>query len=341
MEVIKTVRKLCMCCMEEHEVALVRVPEHTIFKGMSVDYMAEYEYCEKADEYVAEEAMISRNDVAMKDAYRVANHLLTSGEIESIRAKYGMSQADLAGLLGWGGKTITRYESHQVQDVAHDCILKKLDKDPEWFLELLDQRKTQMAEQAYRRYRTMLIKLYEATQDVYLRKAIKAKYVRFDGENNCCGGVHLDLDKVVDVIRYFSNSSEVIRLYKVKLMKLLWYADCLAYKRRGRAITGLVYKSLPMGAVPLGYESIIDLDGIVYEEEDFSEGSGCHFVETANKDYQSLSEEEKVILESVICVCGKDSKRQIIDRMHKEKAYKETKPGDIIMFEYAQALSID
>lgn len=28
-------------------------------------------------------------------------------------------------LLGWGGKTITRYESHQVQDKAHDTILKK------------------------------------------------------------------------------------------------------------------------------------------------------------------------------------------------------------------------
>ena len=40
-------------------------------------------------------------------------------------------------LLGWGGKTITRYESHQVQDKAHDTILKKIDQDPEWFLSLL------------------------------------------------------------------------------------------------------------------------------------------------------------------------------------------------------------
>lgn len=30
----------------------------------------------------------------------------------AIRARYGISQSDLCLLLGWGGKTITRYESH-------------------------------------------------------------------------------------------------------------------------------------------------------------------------------------------------------------------------------------
>lgn len=41
-------------------------------------------------------------------------------------------------------------------------------------------------------------------------------------------------------------------LYKVKLIKLIWYADALSYKRRGFAITGLVYQALPMGTVPVG-----------------------------------------------------------------------------------------
>lgn len=34
-------------------------------------------------------------------------------------------------MLGWGSKTITRYESHQVQDRAHDTILKKISHDPD------------------------------------------------------------------------------------------------------------------------------------------------------------------------------------------------------------------
>lgn len=51
------------------------------------------------------------------------------------------------------------------------------------------------------------------------------------------GNTDLSLDKVVEVIRYFASSIEVTSLYKVKLMKLMWYADALSYKRRGFAIT--------------------------------------------------------------------------------------------------------
>lgn len=77
----------------------------------------------------------------MKNTYRKKEGFLTSSDIRNIREKYGISQSDLCMLLGWGGKTITRYESHQVQDKAHDTILKKIDQDPEWFLSLLNDAK--------------------------------------------------------------------------------------------------------------------------------------------------------------------------------------------------------
>ena len=88
----------------------------------------------------------------------------------------------------------------------------------------------------------------------------------------CLMGInHLSLDKVVDVIRYFAASLNVTKLYKVKLMKLMWYADVLSYKMRGFAITGLVYQALPMGAVPIGHNSIIDLKDVPCEEVDMGE----------------------------------------------------------------------
>ena len=79
------------------------------------------------------------------------------------------------------------------------------------------------------------------------------------------------MDKVVDVIKYFAASSEITSLYKVKLMKLMWYADALSYKDRGSAITGLVYQALPMGAVPVGHNYIIDLKDVPCEEVDLGE----------------------------------------------------------------------
>lgn len=70
METIKVEKKLCICCMEEHDVYTVRVKEYNVFKGVPVEYDATYEYCELADEYISTEEMISANDIAMKNAYR-------------------------------------------------------------------------------------------------------------------------------------------------------------------------------------------------------------------------------------------------------------------------------
>lgn len=224
-------KRLCTCCMEKHDVKKVQVKEHTVFKNVQVDYIAEYYYCDNAEEFYMDEKMVSENDIHMKDAYRKRMGLLTSKEICDIREKYGVTQSDLCALLGWGGKTVTRYEGYQVQDKAHDTILRKLDQDPEWFLQLLIETNENFSKKAFERYSEMARLLYEKNQDNYLRKAIEAKYARFQNNKICNGNVQLSLDKVVDIIRYFSDSVYVNHLYKVKLMKLLWYADALSYKR--------------------------------------------------------------------------------------------------------------
>ena len=128
-----------------------------------------------------------------------------------------------------------------------------------------------MSGESYRKYLDAATALFEEEQDSYLRKAIEASYAKFHGNHLFHGNTNLSLDKVVDVIRYFAASAKITSLYKVKLMKLMWYADALSYKIRGFAITGLVYQALPMGAVPVGHNSIIDLKNVPCEEVDIGE----------------------------------------------------------------------
>ena len=341
MEIISRSKKLCVCCMEEHEVSTVRILDHSTFKGKKVNYLATYEYCENADEYWESDETISENDMSLKDAYRVSNGLLTSNEICDIRKQYDISQNDLAILLGWGGKTITRYETHQVQDMAHDTILRKLSSDPDWFLLLLERNKEKLAASAVKRYYNIAVRLFEDSQDVYLRKSILAQYAKYAGDDKCCGGIPLNIDKLIDVIAYFSNSNKVTALFKVKLMKLLWYADALSYKRRGTSMMGLVYTALPMGAVPIGHKSIIDLKGVEFEEIEFGDGTGIHFKAVSNTSYKNLTKEDITILDDIIELFGDFSKNQIVSKMHSEHAYKETAPYDIISYEHALELSID
>ena len=332
--------KICPCCMEEHEEQTITITESNVFKNVPVEYEAVYYYCPRADETYADEQQIAANDIAMKNAYREKMKLLTSYQISAIRAKYGISQSDLCLLLNWGGKTITRYESHQVQDVAHDTILRKLASDPEWFLQLLKESKGALSSASYEKYFEAGTALFEQEHDQYLKSAIMARYARFLHRPEANGNRELSLDVVSEMIRYFANSSLVTGLYLVKLMKLLWYGDALSFKRRGHSISGMVYCALPMGAVPVGYESIIDLSSVHFEEVNIDDMTGYKFLPSEDNEYPHLTSEDKAILDAVIQRFGRLSRSEIVNIMHKEDAYIETAPNDIIQFKYTKTLSL-
>lgn len=53
--VMKSEKRLCTCCMEEHEVKTVLVLEHTVFKNEELTYEAFYYYCDAAEELYMDE----------------------------------------------------------------------------------------------------------------------------------------------------------------------------------------------------------------------------------------------------------------------------------------------
>ena len=338
MKVISISNMQCPCCMNEHPIQAVLIREQNHFKNTDVEYEAEYYYCEQADAFYADERQLSSNDSALKDAYRKQAGLLTSQQIAELRSRYGISQKDLSLLLGWGAKTVTRYETHQVQDAAHDTILRKLDSDPEWFLLLLDAAKNLFSAAVYEKYRKSGMRLFEQNHAHYWKSAILSQYARFFQKSELTGGKSLSLDVVAEMIRHYANSPGVTNLFLVKLLKMLWYADALSYKRRGYSISGLVYRAMPMGAVPVGYESILDFDGVRCEEVDLGEGTGYLFLPVPDKTYPLLNREDIEILETVIRQFGCASKDHIITAMHQEDAYKKTALNGFIPFEYTRTL---
>lgn len=160
------------------------------------------------------------------------------------------------------------------------------------------------------------------------------------GEVSYQGNAELDLDKVVAVIRYFAASERVTGLYKVKLMKLLWYADMLSYKERSTSITGLVYRALPMGAVPIGHQFIIHLKGVPCKEVNAGEHTAYHFHLDGGQRESGLSDREMAVLETVIDRLGGMSTSEIVEFVHREQAYVKTEPGEVISFRYAADLQI-
>ena len=137
------------------------------------------------------------------------------------------------------------------------------------------------------------------------------------------------------MISYIAES--VSNLFKVKLMKMLWYGDALSFKRRGIAMTGMVYRHEPMGALPVGHYSLMNLENLnIREEESNNYDLMLHIYPSKGMDYAVLTDEDRSILDDVIKKFKDYKAKDIIEYMHCETAYTKTKAGEMIPFSLAK-----
>lgn len=84
------------------------------------------------------------------DAYKSAAGLLTSEEIVAIRKKHGLFAERFAPLLGFGAKTVMRYENGAIQSKEADYLIPLARRDDvarklsEWSGVFLDRKKAKI-----------------------------------------------------------------------------------------------------------------------------------------------------------------------------------------------------
>lgn len=96
-------------------------------KGKDITMPAQVRVCGICHEEVFDEELDSKTLDAFYREYRKSEKLLLPEEIKSIRLKYRLSQSSFAKVLGFGEKTITRYENGAIQDVCHDNLIRLMD----------------------------------------------------------------------------------------------------------------------------------------------------------------------------------------------------------------------
>jgi len=144
---IRQIKMECPLCDKVHEIEERARIAKTIIKGEEVYYEETYCFCQDSDEDENEFVtgkMENNNLLNSRNAYRKAHSLLTSDQIVAIRDMYGLSQVDLAKLLGWGEATISRYESKAIQDEAYDNMLRIIKENSLAVLELLQKMRTNL-----------------------------------------------------------------------------------------------------------------------------------------------------------------------------------------------------
>ncbi len=344
MEANTLIRKIhmnCPLCNKTHEIEERKRTTTITLKGEEVVYEERFYFCPNADEEENEfetGAMTNENLLNARNAYRIKMGLLTSDEIVAIRESYGLSQVDLAKLLGWGEATISRYESKAIQDEAYDTMLRLIKDNPLQALEFLKKNADEFSTMKRLAIRAKILeKLDSYGKEFLTRQTFEGEYANFEEPSDSNGFTILNIDKIEAMISYIAE--KVNNLFKVKLMKMLWYSDVLAFIENGFSMTGMVYRHEPMGALPIGHYSLMNLENLnVQEEMSYNYDTMLHVYPTANMDYSILDAKEKAILDKVIAKFIDFKAKDIVDYMHEEKAYAETKPGDIIPFSLAKEI---
>lgn len=340
---IRKIHMSCPLCDKTHEIEERKRTTTIIIKGEEVTYEERFYFCANSDEDENEfetGAMTNENLLNARNAYRVKMGLLTSDEIVAIRESYGLSQVDLAKLLGWGEATISRYESKAIQDEAYDTMLRLIKDNPLQALEFLKKNSEKFSMVKRLEIRAKIVeKLDSYGKEFLTRQTFEGEYANFEEPSDSNGFTMLDIDKIEAMISYIAES--VNNLFKVKLMKMLWYSDVISFGNNGHSMTGMVYRHEGMGALPVGHYSLMNLENLnVKEEMSCNYDTMLHVYPTPNMDYSVLTNGEKAILDKVIIKFKDYKAKDIVDYMHDERAYKETKNGDIIPFSMAKEIRV-
>lgn len=327
----------CPNCEKESPLEIVRKVEEFNVRGEVIVVEVEYYQCQECgEEFENSKSAIDPYEIAYRE-YRARKGLLQPEEIREFRIKRGLTQKEFSELIGIGIATLNRYENGALQSEAHDRVIK-LVMDPRNFLNLISNSQGILSDSKRQKIMSQLteeteVSWLEITKDVF-------------GNYNAdiySGYKKLELGKFFEAIKFFCFQD---RIFKTKLMKLLFYADFGHFKKYSVSITGARYARLPYGPVPDQFERwlaalVLDDEGIRKEEDWNYDYPGEVYVSNTSPALSIFSPSELRVLATVKEVFRDFGAKKISDISHNEKGYQDTETAHLISYGYASQLSFD
>jgi len=335
-------KRFCPNCEAIREVALIKRAEKYSLRKEEITIQAEVLKCEVCNEEFATTELEEKNLKALYDSYRARHNYLFPDDVASIRRKYGLSQRALSRLLGWGEITIHNYEAGALQDEAHNSVLKFIQSPKNMYL-LFKENRGNLSGSEVEKFEEKLKELIRTEDDQEYQQLWEKKFCNYKMSLNT-GNRPFDFDKFQNTVLLVIK--ENYRVYKTKLLKLLFYSDFLHFREYKRSITGAPYVRIDLGPVPDNWEKYLEKmidDELIIRD----------FVEIPNAN--NLGEELRLGIEpdmnvftayelrciKFVCKYFKNySGSTIYHYSHQEEACKQTGYGKIISYEYADSLSI-
>lgn len=320
------------------EMKLTKEQRSMIFRKETFDIIFHYYQCEDSGEQFTSAALDELNMNQVYNQYRDKFNIPFPDEINNIRSKYGLSASKMSEILGFGVNSYRQYEAGEIPSVANAKLIQMVD-DPQNFMEMTALCGT-LDEKARVKYIQKAIFLAEEKKRNIFNINFKEYLLGNHLADIYSGYRNPNFEKITEMVVYFSDK---LSPFKTKMNKLLFYADFLMFKQSCFSISGMRYKAIEMGPVPINFQSIFEYlankDEIDIFTTEFPQGYiGEQFKSKNDRPFrvELFSENELNVLEKVANVFKPTSTNQMIEISHLEEAWKKNeKNKSVISYEYA------
>ena len=114
----------CDTTVKPQETFVETRAQHGCVRGEDITVEMPVRICSACATIINDTALDTALDIATYDVYRARHNIVFPAEIVALREKYGLSQKNLALLLGLGEITVHRYEGGALADVAPSKLLR-------------------------------------------------------------------------------------------------------------------------------------------------------------------------------------------------------------------------
>lgn len=302
-----------------------------IIKGKTVEFESDRRFCSECRHLVYDKCL---DDLATKIALDIYSkkYGIPKDKIINLRNNYNLSQELFAKIIGCAKKTLISYEKGtSIPNDNYMIIFNSLIDNPKMILNLIESNKGQFTSVEYSKIHDKLIQNNNVDQlffDVEFTPTIYNGYTK------------LNKEKVLNMILYFCEET----MLKTKLLKEMFYADFIYYKKTGASITGLEYAKITHGPVPDNFDEIISVyveKGLIDYNIEYGKDYECHKISSKiDVDEKIFFEDELDTLKEIKSYFKLFTSKEIAEFSHKEKAFKETEFSKKIEYDYAFDINI-
>lgn len=287
------------------------------YRGKEYPYIAQFYEDDTTGERFTTTELDETNISQIYNQYRVEHSIPFVDEIISLRKKYGLSSSKMSTILGFGANQYRQYEDGYVPTESNGKILKAC-QTPVVFRTMVENSRGQLGEKSYVKIMAKIEAVQNGTDDSKT-KLIYGTY----GRNIANGFAPQTVDRLHNILLYFINACNGV--FYTKMNKLLFFSDFCHYRKYGMGITGLAYRAIQYGPVPVRWDRVYSLfDDIQQDIVSLgNEVSGARLVSSSLPNVSSLSATEKETLNLVITRLGQSSAAHLSALSHEEKAGKD------------------